>query len=249
MKLAIECRGHGKPLVLLHGFGFDRTIFYPLVEALESSFQCHLVDLPGFGGSPYQPYTLVSLAAVLKKQLPADAHWVGWSVGGTIALSLALQSPTFISRLTLLAATPCFCARPGWPGMGEEEFAGFAAAIETASERAMGTFLMQQFAQGEVDRSLYKQLKARCNLMVTNRPALNNALMILHQTDLRQEVSALTVPCDMWLGEKDQLVPCTVADELTAQSVNPIILSSIGHLPFLQAKTEIVDHLRNVLRS
>ena len=54
-RLAFDRTGQGEPLVLLHGQGFDRRSFDPVVPLLAAERDVIGVDLPGHGESPRQP--------------------------------------------------------------------------------------------------------------------------------------------------------------------------------------------------
>jgi len=84
--LHIVTRGSGQPLVLLHGWGWDSSIWHPLIPQLEQHFTLHLIDLPGFGHSPplTSSYAIEEVVAALFKVVPDNATWLGWSLGGMI---------------------------------------------------------------------------------------------------------------------------------------------------------------------
>ena len=87
-----------------------------LAARLARRFRVHAPDLPGYGSAPpCAPYTLEALAAALARAAPRRCHVVGWSLGGEVALAWAARAPRQVARLALIATTPCFARRPGWP--------------------------------------------------------------------------------------------------------------------------------------
>lgn len=109
-KLYINTLGDGQDIVLLHGWGVNSAVFAPLKQAL-CEYRVHYVDLPGFGDSDPIEGDIHHWAAALATQLPDNAIWVGWSLGGLIATQVALTFPTKIKALVTVASSPCFMAR------------------------------------------------------------------------------------------------------------------------------------------
>ena len=113
--LHVETLGRGPPLVLLHGWAMHSGVFQPLVDALAAHFECWLVDLPGHGRSDaFLPLERESVTEALLAQVP-NAFWLGWSLGGLIALEAALRAPQRVRGLIEIASSPRFVRGPDWP--------------------------------------------------------------------------------------------------------------------------------------
>jgi 2-succinyl-6-hydroxy-2,4-cyclohexadiene-1-carboxylate synthase len=97
------------PLLLLHGFGADGRTWAPLAERLAAGWRVLAVDLPGHGGTtaPGPSWDLARAAMALATLLPAlDARppvVLGYSLGGRLALQLALHVP--LPGLVLVGAS------------------------------------------------------------------------------------------------------------------------------------------------
>jgi len=92
-------------VVLVHGFGLDRSLWDPQWEALATRYRAIRYDLRGYGEStlPDGPYTHVGdLGALLGALDARPAHLVGLSMGGSVALGLALEAPASVRSLTLV---------------------------------------------------------------------------------------------------------------------------------------------------
>src|SRR4051794_5099120 len=93
-RLAFDRTGQGEPLVLLHGQGFDRRSFDPVVPLLAGERDVIAVDLPGHGESPRQPKgagnaprdLAVAVGELLDELGLATAHIPGNSSGRRGAL-------------------------------------------------------------------------------------------------------------------------------------------------------------------
>jgi pimeloyl-ACP methyl ester carboxylesterase len=112
VKIAWERQGTGAPLLLVHGLGYARWGWEPVVPGLAESFDVLLFDNRGIGESdaPPGPYTVAELAGdalqVLNEAGVERAHVLGTSLGGMVAQELALAVPERVDRLVLACTTP-----------------------------------------------------------------------------------------------------------------------------------------------
>jgi 3-oxoadipate enol-lactonase len=102
-------RGHGEPLVLIHGLGSSGADWAFQVAALEQRFLVIVPDLPGSGHSPPprdNEYAIGRLAAALWSLLDhlgvSRPNIIGFSLGGAVALEMATQRPASVPRLGLI---------------------------------------------------------------------------------------------------------------------------------------------------
>lgn len=110
----VESTGSGTPLVLLHGFTGSSENWRSARAALNPHVRTITVDLPGHGrtGSPDDPqrYTMDSaaadLAAIFARLGLPPVHLLGYSMGGRLALYIALKHPSLVSSLILESASP-----------------------------------------------------------------------------------------------------------------------------------------------
>jgi 3-oxoadipate enol-lactonase len=112
VRIAYETRGAGEPLLLMHGLGYGRWGWEPLLDSLADDFRVLFYDNRGIGDSdvPPGPYTARQLAedavAVLDAAGVGRADVVGTSLGGMAAQELALGFPQRVRRLVLTCTTP-----------------------------------------------------------------------------------------------------------------------------------------------
>jgi 2-succinyl-6-hydroxy-2,4-cyclohexadiene-1-carboxylate synthase len=112
VSLFVESEGSGPPVVLLHGFtGSGRTLA-GTAAALRPGFRTVRVDLVGHGRSdaPSNPaaYALEACAAqvahVIERTCDGSAHVLGYSMGGRVALGLAVAHPARVRSTILIGA-------------------------------------------------------------------------------------------------------------------------------------------------
>ena len=102
--------GTGPPVLAIHGLGGTKGSFLPTLAALSDRFRVVAVDLPGFGdsdkpiGAPYDPRFFAEHMIDLLDALEVDhADLIGNSLGGRVAVEVALRAPERVGRLALLA--------------------------------------------------------------------------------------------------------------------------------------------------
>jgi pimeloyl-ACP methyl ester carboxylesterase len=103
-RLFYEVRGAGPAVVLIHGGQLDCRIWNDQLDSFSQRYRVIRYDVRGYGGSPRPdvPYSDVEDLAALLDYLEVDkAHLVGLSLGGRIAVDLALAHPTRVGSLTL----------------------------------------------------------------------------------------------------------------------------------------------------
>jgi pimeloyl-ACP methyl ester carboxylesterase len=111
VKLHYFCGGSGPPLVLVHGLGSSAAVeFYYNLEPLAAHHRVFAIDLPGFGRSdkPVLEYTIDLFVRAVSDLIACEgierAAVMGVSMGGRVALGLALDSPEKVERLVLVDA-------------------------------------------------------------------------------------------------------------------------------------------------
>lgn len=238
MSLYAERHGEGPDLVLLHGWGLHGGLFRPLVAPLARHFTLHLVDLPGHGRSamPADGYSLRALARSVAANVPHDAAWLGWSLGGRVALQGAADDHG-ISRLILVGTNPCFVQQPGWPhAMPEAELLQFAASLQNDYRQTLQRFLALQSRGSERGREELRALRGE--LFEHGDPdvrALAGGLELLRGADLRPLLTTIQQPTLVLHGNRDTLAPLGAA-EFTAQALQQgrlTVIDGAGHAPFI----------------
>ena len=246
MTLHVDVSGSGRDLYLLHGWGMHGGVWEPVTAALSQRFRVHALDLPGMGHSPAcTPYTLDRLVQVLAETLPDDALLCGWSLGGLVAMRLALAQPAKVGRLALVGATPRFVNGDGWQnGVAAEVFRQFADQVEGDYQATMDRFLGLQAFGGESSRGTIRSLRERFLLRpAPQREVLHAALQILLETDLRGELPALNMPVLLLHGERDTLAPAAAAQWMAQQlpQARLQVIAGCSHAPFLSHPTAFVQ--------
>jgi len=243
----IETLGSGPDLVLLHGWAMHAGIFAPLSERLAKTFRVHLVDLPGHGYSRDDLDNLepAPCAAMLAKRVPR-ALWIGWSLGGLVALHAALDRADHVRGLAMIASSPRFVSAPDWPhAVKLEIFEQFDAGLRNDWRATIERFLALEALGSEHTQACLHELRAR--VFERGEPALaalETGMHVLETTDLRSRLPQLAVP-SLWLaGRRDRLVPAAAMRWSAQHSPQGRFVEfASGHAPFIGHADEIAMEL------
>ena len=254
--IAIETEGTGPDLVLVHGWGLNLAVWEPILPRLVSAFRVHRVDLPGHGhslppaGAGLEPWA-EAVADAVHARLTGPAAWVGWSLGGMLAMRVAGLRPQSVAALVCIAAAPRFAAAPDWgAGMAPGVLQGFAQALEQDFAGTLARFLALQTRGSEAGRETLRLLREA--VRVRGEPdlgSLREGLRILASADLRPVLATVTAPVLLLGGERDTLT----APEALRHAAECLpgarleLVGGAGHAPFLSHPTETLASLQAFL--
>jgi len=237
VKLHIEKQGQGQPFILLHGWGFNYAVWQSIVPELAQQYCVYQVDLPGHGKSEMCDYDLPVLLNVLADQLPKHAIWLGWSLGGLLAMAMARWQPDYVDKLIVVAGSPCFVAKSDWQHATQLNILN--QFIEQLQKDVVGTLKRFLALQTRGSDTAQQQLRQLRQLLTVNHlphhDALQAGLHLLLHTDLRPELTHIQCPSLLILGEKDRLVPAKMEQDCQQywQNLNVAVIPQAAHIPFL----------------
>ncbi|WP_217166845.1 alpha/beta fold hydrolase [Streptomyces sp. AC512_CC834] len=236
--------GDDGPLVLcLHGIGSSSAAFAPQTGALAAAGHRVVAwDAPGYGKSadPDGDLTLDdyadTAAAVIRARVSAsatataratEAHVVGVSWGGVIALRLATRHPELVASLTVADSTP-------GSGTSPEKAAAMRARVpelERLGPRAFaeerGPRLLSKDAPPELVRRVVDTMADSIR-----PPGYRQAAESMAATDLRSELAEVTAPTLVLCGEKDRITGPDASQVLAGglHRTAYVIVKDAGHL-------------------
>ena len=242
-KLFIHQEGQGSDLVLLHGWGVNSTVFAPIAKELSRDYKVFNVDLPGFGESEECFGGIEFWTNVIAENIPDDAILIGWSLGGLLAMNLAIHHSNKVNKLVTIASSPCFLANENeqWPGMSPQIFDQFSHQLNLDPDKAVERFLAIQAIGSESMKVDIKQLKHAIETKA-RLTGLNQGLDILKNVDLRQQISNISQPWLRIWGGRDGLVPRQVIERLP-NNAHDAILGKASHAPFISHRLEFIQIL------
>lgn len=201
--LHVTRAGTGPPIVLLHGFTQSALSWRPLEAVLGAGHELVLPDLPGHGQSGPATGGLAAAAALVASAGGAGTY-VGYSLGGRVALHLALARPELVERLVVVGTTA------GIEDLDEREQRKvaddrLAEEIEARGDEGVPGFLDEWLA-GPLFAHLTAEQADREARLVNTAGGLASALRHLGtgaQLPLWEEVGTLEMPVLVVAGEDD----------------------------------------------
>jgi pimeloyl-[acyl-carrier protein] methyl ester esterase len=246
-KRAIHCEtlGSGPNLVLLHGWAMHGGVWRGVRDQLAMQYRVHLFDLPGHGFSPaHEPGDFNQVVAIINEHLPGDCIVCGWSLGGQIAMQLAINDPERIKKLVLVATTPCFVQQHDWSwGMELRFLQLFLENLHLNYKTTINRFLTLQI-NGE-RHSAHALTQLRAYFFERQRPdytALQRGLAILQTNDMRRKLQDIKQPVLLLHGDHDVITHPSAAQWMARQLKNArlVMFSGCGHAPFLSDPDQFV---------
>jgi 2-succinyl-6-hydroxy-2,4-cyclohexadiene-1-carboxylate synthase len=230
-------------VLLLHGFTHTGASWEPVRQALGESYRAIAPDIRGHGSATdRQPVELALVLADLRHLLGGCSILVGYSMGGRLALHLALAEPERIERLILVGASP---------GLSDP---GQRAARRSADERLANEIdhlsieqFAERWARTPVLTGLPEAVAARTHQdRLRSTPAgLARALRGLGTgalPSLWTRLNELPMPVTLVVGERDhrfQAIAQQMARCIPQSGVT--IVPGAGHPVHLEAPTRVAE--------
>ncbi len=239
-------------LALLHGWGMNPRVFDGLAAQLQNHCTLLPLALPGHGGvAPLPLNTLATWASHIAVQLTPKTALLGWSLGGQIAMRIALDHPATTQRLILISTTPKFIADEGWQaGIAREYLQAFGADMQADTRATLLRFLSLQTRGVVAQKILLHSLRASFfSEPLPEAQALAAGLDMLLHTDLRAEVAQLAQPTTVIHGSLDTLTPPSAGTWLAKNlpSARAILIEGAAHAPFLSHTQQVVQTIVEAL--
>ncbi len=255
--------GSGEVVVLIHGLGGSSRNFSPIADELARSHRVVAIDRPGSGYSARPPARSPALfdqadviAATLDQLAIESAVVVGHSLGGAVALALALEHPRIVSRLVLLApATTPFDLEPPLdnPLLERRWFQQLLAwTIGVPASRHFGDDTLARVFQPQpvpedfaiTDGGLLARRPGQVLSNIRDLLALNAGL-----GRYRPLYTQLTIPVSVIYGEEDAILEPDL--HLAALQDLPMVsierLPGVGHMVAHARPEQVVEVIRGVM--
>ena len=260
VRLHVSDLGEGSPIILIHGWPLSDEMFeYQYSALIKNGYRVIGITLRGFGHSdkPYGNYNYdvfpEDIKVILEELQIDNAVLGGFSFGGATVIRFAAKyNNAHVSKLALFgAAAPSEVIRDDFPyGLSVEmlnslielnsvnrpqlieEFGKLFAATETGLPKSISNWL----AGLQLQSSQY---------------AMEQGLIMLRDSDLRNDLEKITTPTAIFHGKLDKLCPFDLAEQLHKGIVQSKLISfeNSGHALFLEEREKFNEELIKFIKS
>ncbi|HPH95091.1 MAG TPA: alpha/beta fold hydrolase [Anaerolineaceae bacterium] len=234
LHMNVEESGSGQPLVLVHGFPLDHTIWKKTAQHLSPYFRVITPDLRGHGASdaPEGIYHMDLLAQDLLGLFDAlhleKAILAGQSMGGYVSLAFACAHPERLSGLGLIV-TQAAADAP------ERRAGRYAQAQQVLTE---GVASLVESMTPKMAVSSTARLATRRVMLKTSPAGVAGALQgMAERPDRTASLAELRMPALVIAGGADPIIPLERAQEMAALLPDAVlkVIPGVGHMPMLEA--------------
>jgi pimeloyl-ACP methyl ester carboxylesterase len=259
IKLHIDEKGSGKPMILLHGFGTNSYSFHSIIEPLSKKYRVYNIDLKGFGSSPkpddgrYSVYDQATLVLnFIKEHNLKDITLIGHSYGGGVALTLSLMDEKNIDKMVLIDAAaykqyiPTLMNKLKFPLFGPLAFYFLPSSYEI-EEGYKYTF----YDKKKIKETMIKKLSRSLDKNKA-KSAYLSALDDLIPDDIDEtskRYKTIKIPTLIIWGDKDIVIRKSKGYRLKRDLKNSKlkIIKNCGHIPHEEKPEEVLDYILNFL--
>jgi 2-hydroxy-6-oxonona-2,4-dienedioate hydrolase len=224
--------GQGPAVILLHGLGAVKEIWWPSLSALSAKYHVYAIDQLGFGHSdkPLIDYKIATwvdfLQEFMRSQNIPKASVVGNSLGGWVATEFAVQHPEMVDNLVLVdsAGLPWGQAGASAP-LNPSSIAEMRATLEALfydKKKATDQFVLQAFTNHMRNNDGY---------------TIQRTLAGFAQTAFEDEkLKSIHAPTLIVWGRQDELIGADRAEKFRdgIPGAKLVILEECGHMPEIE---------------
>ena len=253
--------GEGPDVLLLHGLGGTKASFFLTAACLAQRYRVHALDFPGFGGSskphaaPYSARWFADTVVGVMDRLDINrAHIVGNSMGGRVAIEVALRDPDRVRALGLLCPAVAFIRRSWHPivrmlrpefGLLPHRYPRNIVAAQFWSMFCNPDTLDPAVADVVVDefQRIYGSAGARFAFLCSARNIYLDAPWGKH--GFYGRLADLEAPALFVWGTHDKLIPSAFKRHIAEwlPSAEQVVLPNCGHVP----QVELADETNGLL--
>lgn len=231
-------------VLLLPGWGLPASLWRGVQDCLPKTWCVQAPDLPGVGSAVDDGRSLEDFLDDWAARLPENTVLAGWSLGGVLAAKLAHRAQGTVAGIVTIATSPCFVVRPDWPdAVSPPLMSQFRSDLERDVNQLLRHFVAL-VCQGSA-QAMQELRSLRSQLAAAPAPDFVKLQQLLTVLEADSRVFFQSLPCS-WLalqGEKDALVPASIADCLRRHGAEVEILEKCAHAPFLAQPSLVAERL------
>lgn len=258
VRLHYQEKGAGTPLVLIHGYTSSTYSWKDVFEPLSQNFRVIAVDLKGFGFSEkrdgdYTRRAQAVLVAHLLDDLKIERAWLcGNSMGGEVALNVALQNPHLVAGLILIDSAGVTVSGGGSlaPAYVRTPFVGRAlTALALTSDKLVREGLEKSFyddAKITDERVAYywRPLQTSGGQLAALRARTQAG-----EFPVEQDLSRINAPTLIIWGANDEVIPLEAGRKMNSliKDSKLVVFEKCGHLPQEEMPERVSDEVMSFI--
>ena len=235
--LAYTDQGRGMPIVLLHAFPQNRTMWTPQIDTFSTTHRVITPDFRGFGESdaPAGPYSCAELADDAARLITHLGHgpvvFMGLSLGGMVGQELALQRPELVTGLVLANTTS------GYPAEAQAGWVQRIAGIDAGGlEAVVDAALQRWFHPGFHAEQPATVARWRRRVVSTDKQGYVACCHAVAGVNTTPRLGQIAVPTLVIAGELDAGTPPAMARTIAegVKGAQLVVLPEASHLSVLE---------------
>ncbi len=210
--------GKGKPMIMIPGLTCDGAVWDSTIKAMGDNYQYHVLTLPGFAGqAPLENLEdgfFDQIRALIYQYIDENKIEkpiiMGHSLGGFLALQIAIEKPELPEKLVIVDALP-FLTSVQMPGMSAENAKDMAIGMRAQMRASASQTYEQKFAYQKA--MLPSMIIDEQNIETaadwgakSDMNTVGQAMYEMYTTDIRSELDKIEVPIlvlGAWVAYKD----------------------------------------------
>lgn len=247
-RLYFEDFGHGNPVVCLHAFALDHTVWSDVAKELRSSYRLILPDLRGHEKSPIPEgkYSMRDMGgdviSILDSLNIEKACFIGHSMGGYVVLAVVKYFRERVIGIGLVASH------------------AYADSDEKKKSRMEDVKKLKTMSPSEVLREMSLKLTRNQKIQgycikkiyeMDPKGVIGSLAGMAEREDSINSLRDLGIPVGIIAGKDDQIIPITTCREMS-KTINPsfyLEIEGCGHMPMMEKPEIVSSAIKNFVKS
>ena len=244
--------GAGPPIVLIHGYPFNRSLWTEQTEALNSKYRVVAPDLRGFGESDSSEGTATmarmaeDVAALMDALAIERAVIGGLSMGGYVALAFARMFPARVKALVLADTRAQADSEEGKQTRHQQAEKALSEGMAGIADAMLPKLLTPDTVSKRPE--LVKRVR---DMMLKTKPegAAAALLGMAERDDQTEFISSIRVPALILVGREDAITPVADSEKMQSriEGSRLVVIENAGHVSNLEQTEQFNDALLGFL--
>ena len=265
-RLFYRLEGDKAPLLLIPGLGMDHSYYNFGIPLLARHFAVYAVDPIGIGQSskPAPPYSVEGwaddFAALIEKLGPGPVHVLGSSLGGAMALALAVRYPAAVKSLIVVG---------GFSELDRATEMNFRLRLRLIDKLGLGDEVADYMGLWTLTRNFINSDRGLAVMRANQANIRSNSVELYRafvlsllrwgrcepeqhaEPKFTSELGKIRAPTLVVTSDNDHLIPASLSELIAAKVIGArlSVLSGAGHIPFMEQPDKVVPLVVDFINS